>query len=71
MHLLGMPGGAEMLIILFIISFPVILWIVALVDCLKSNFAGDSKVVWVLVIIFLPVLGSILYFLIGRNQKIA
>jgi len=70
MHLLGMPGGMEMLLLLFVL-IPVVLWITALVDCLKSNFAGDSKIIWVLVIIFLPVLGSILYFLIGRNQKIA
>ncbi|KYG71746.1 phospholipase D-like protein [Roseivirga ehrenbergii] len=67
MLLLGMPGGMEMLFVLI----PVVLWITALVDCLKSNFSGDSKIIWVLVIIFLPVLGSILYFLIGRNQKIA
>jgi Phospholipase_D-nuclease N-terminal len=43
-----------------------ILWIVALVDCLKSN--NPNKIVWVIVIILLPFLGSILYFLIGKSQ---
>jgi hypothetical protein len=43
-----------------------VLWIVALVDCLKSN--NPNKVVWVLVIILLPFLGSILYFLVGRSR---
>ena len=42
-----------------------ILWIVALVDCLKSN--NPNKVVWVIVIILLPFLGSILYFVLGRR----
>lgn len=42
----------------------IILWIVALVDCLKSS--NPNKVVWVIVIILLPFLGSILYFLVGR-----
>jgi hypothetical protein len=42
----------------------VVLWLVALVDCLKSS--NSNKIVWVLVIILLPFLGSILYFLIGR-----
>ena len=44
----------------------VVLWIVALVDCLKSS--NPNKVVWVIVIILLPFLGSILYFLIGRSS---
>lgn len=42
-----------------------ILWIVALVDCLKSN--NPNKVVWIIVIILLPFLGSILYFILGRR----
>ena len=46
-----------------------ILMIVALVDILKGNFRGDNKIVWILVVILLPFLGSILYFLIGRKQK--
>lgn len=43
-----------------------IMWIVALVDCLKSN--NPNKLVWVLVIILLPLLGSILYFLLGKSK---
>ena len=42
------------------------LWIVALVDCLKSS--NPNKVLWIIVIILLPFLGSILYFLIGRSS---
>ena len=42
-----------------------ILWIVALVDCLKSN--NPNKLVWILVIILIPFLGSLLYFMIGRK----
>jgi len=43
-----------------------ILWIVALVDCIKSN--GPNKIVWIIVIILIPFLGSILYFLIGKSN---
>ncbi|HRE79740.1 MAG TPA: PLDc N-terminal domain-containing protein [Opitutaceae bacterium] len=43
-----------------------ILWIVALVDCIRSN--NSNKVVWIIVIILLPLLGSILYFLLGRSK---
>jgi hypothetical protein len=42
-----------------------------LIDILKSNFRDtNGKIIWALVVIFLPVIGSILYFLIGKSQKI-
>ena len=43
-----------------------IFWIVALLDCIKGN--NSNKVVWVIVILLLPFLGSILYFLFGRDS---
>ncbi len=60
------------LIIVFIfILLPFIFWIIALIDILKSDFRDtNGKIIWVLVVIFLPVIGSILYFLIGKSQKI-
>ena len=40
-------------------------------DILKSDFRDtNGKIIWALVVIFLPVIGSILYFLIGKSQKI-
>ena len=60
------------LIIVFIFIFlPSIFWIIALIDILKSDFRDtNGKIIWALVVIFLPVIGSILYFLIGKSQKI-
>jgi hypothetical protein len=43
-----------------------ILWIVAIVDCAKSS--NPNKVVWIIVIILVPLLGSILYFLFGKSR---
>ena len=43
-----------------------VLWIVALVDCLKSS--SSNKLVWIIVIILLPFLGSILYFIMGKSS---
>jgi hypothetical protein len=50
--------------LLYILS--IVLWIVAIVDCVKSN--NPNKVVWIIVILLLPFLGSILYFLFGRSR---
>lgn len=43
-----------------------ILWLMALIDCLKSN--NPDKIVWVIVIILLPFLGAILYYAVGRKR---
>ncbi|MFI1770266.1 PLD nuclease N-terminal domain-containing protein [Thalassobellus citreus] len=44
--------------------------IIALVDILKSEFTENNKIVWLLVVLFTNFFGAILYFLIGREQKI-
>ena len=43
-----------------------VLWILAIVDCVKSN--NPNKVVWIIVILLVPFLGSLLYFMLGRNR---
>ena len=50
--------------------FTIVLALLALVDILKNEFTGYNKLIWVIVVILLPLLGSILYFVIGTNQKI-
>lgn len=48
-----------------------ILWVWALVDIINGRFREDTtKIVWILVVIFIPFLGTILYYAIGREQKI-
>jgi hypothetical protein len=67
--MIGAVGITE-LIVLGILLLPLLLWIFALVDILRSEFTSSNKIVWLLVVIFLPVIGFILYFLIGTKQKI-
>jgi hypothetical protein len=62
--------GAGILLTLFIIFFIILLPLLALFSVLTSEFEGNDKIIWVLVIIFLPFLGSVLYFLIGRDRRI-
>jgi hypothetical protein len=61
----------DLLLLLLLVVVPITLWIIALVDCLRSNFEKEGKILWVLVIIFLPILGSLLYLFIGRSQKLS
>jgi hypothetical protein len=52
------------------IIFTFILYIYILIDILKHEFTGYNKIIWLLVIIFFPVLGAILYLVFGRSQRI-
>lgn len=45
-----------------------VLDIIAIVDCLKSNADTVKKLLWILVILCLPLLGMILFFLLGRGR---
>jgi uncharacterized BrkB/YihY/UPF0761 family membrane protein len=69
MTYLGMVGPWQIIIILtaFLGIIPTI---IALVEILKSKFNGNDKIVWVLVVLFLNLIGAILYFAIGRNQRV-
>jgi len=62
-----MFGLIEILLILFILM---LVPLIALIDILRSNFEQNDKLIWVLVVIFLPLIGSILYFIIGRKKKV-
>lgn len=44
-------------------------WLWMLIHAITNKGLGDGeKIVWVIVVIFLPVLGPILYFFIGRPK---
>lgn len=48
----------------------VLLPIAALISILKNDFKKNDKLIWILVALFLPFFGSILYFIIGRPKRI-
>ena len=59
-------------------SFGLIFWtvgvllaILSLIDVLIWRFRGpNEKLAWVLVVLLIPSLGPILYFIIGRKHRI-
>jgi hypothetical protein len=56
------------LIPIFVIQLGLLIW--ALYDLTRPGrrVKGDSKVVWALIIIFINIIGPILYFLVGREE---
>jgi hypothetical protein len=48
-----------------------IFWIWMLVDCLQNTrLQPVEKLVWVLVIFFLHIVGALIYFFVGRQQRV-
>ncbi|OEK04797.1 PLDc N-terminal domain-containing protein [Roseivirga misakiensis] len=63
------PASATVFFVLY--GIPAIIIISALISVLKSEFKVEqNKLIWVIVVIVLPVLGALLYFAIGRSQRI-
>ena len=61
--------GIIILLLLVVAYFGLIIF--CLLDAVKATFKDSAtKIVWVLVILFAPFLGSVLYLLMGRNSKI-
>ena len=69
--LFGMPGVGEWLIIGFALLLVFLVPLVALIDILRSNFKGQhDKLIWVIVVLLMSFVGSILYLVIGRKQRV-
>lgn len=43
--------------------------IIAIVDALRGKLSIEKKVLWIVLIIFVPVVGMLLYFLLGRPEQ--
>lgn len=64
-------GGYEVLLLLFFLIIPVGIWLWALVDLLRSNFTNQiNKLIWLILIVFLPILGVPLYYFLAEGQKV-
>lgn len=70
MTTLAFIGPQEINIILMLIPLVFLLPLIALISVLKNQFEGNDKIIWVIVILFLPFLGAILYFALGRSKRI-
>ena len=43
--------------------------IIAIVDATRSRLSFEKKVLWVSLILLVPVVGMVLYFLLGRPEQ--
>lgn len=45
-----------------------VFWLWMLIDVLTSGNSTGTKILWVIIMLFLPLLGSILYFFLARKK---
>ncbi len=51
-----------------ILGIQLLLVIIALVSCIRSEKTNGPKWMWVLIILFINIIGPMLYFVIGRRN---
>jgi membrane protein YqaA with SNARE-associated domain len=66
-----MIGPWQIILILITLFLGIIPTIVALVDIVRNEFTRNNKIVWLLVVLLGNFLGALLYFIIGRTQKLS
>jgi hypothetical protein len=42
--------------------------IIVIMDIVRSNKDTEKKILWIIAVVFLPVLGPILYYFLGRTR---
>lgn len=66
-------GTTELVLFMVVASLaivPLILTLYCIFDISRSKFNDPlNKVVWMLIVLFVPIIGSILYLAVGRSQK--
>ncbi len=44
-----------------------VLDVIVILDILKSNKDMEKKILWIIAVVFLPLIGPVLYYLIGKK----
>jgi len=66
-----MPGGTEWIFILIAFCLTFVLPILAISDIVRGEFSNpNDKMIWVLIVLFMPIVGSMIYSWVGKGQKI-
>lgn len=48
-----------------------LIWVLALIEIVRSEFQDkNERLIWLLLVILVPFVGTIIYFAIGRKQRI-
>jgi hypothetical protein len=63
------PLAASAMVWVFILIPLLVVWTIGLVDIFRRNLPGGHKAGWILVVVLLPVVGTITYFLLRKPTQ--
>ena len=64
-------GQSEIILISVVAIIPILLMVFCLIDIIRSDFKdGTVKILWIICVLVAPFLGSVIYLVIGRTQKV-
>jgi hypothetical protein len=67
-----MMEGLAGLLGLLAVLLGFVFWLRALVECAtKESSEGNTKVVWIIIIVFTNIVGAVLYWVVRRPQRYA
>lgn len=46
----------------------IVIDVLVIIDIVKSSKDTEKKILWIIAVVLLPVLGPILYYVVGRNN---
>ena len=52
------------------VGLGLILPLIAIIDILRSRFHGNDNILFLILVVLLPFIGSIIYFVVGPSRKI-
>jgi hypothetical protein len=65
-------GFAELIILLAGGIIPIALIIYCVIDIVRSEFeTANTRLLWLLIVLLAPFIGSLIYLAVGRSQKLA
>lgn len=65
-------AGIALIIVLFVFGIGMVgIYLYALIEAASSEFENSTeKLLWILLMIFVPFIGTVLYMIIGRKQRL-
>lgn len=54
----------------FVLLAVLVLWVWAVVDLLKRDLCGPELTKWLVIVLIFPIVGFILYFSLGRKNRV-
>jgi hypothetical protein len=62
----------DALVFITILLFSFVFWIWMLIDCVtKEKDEGNSRLIWVLVIVLTGIIGGLIYFFVRKRKRVA